>query len=87
MSMAFYGLLVYIVWLEVKIRWLRIMLVVLLSVLIFLIGYSRVYLRVHYASDVIAGFAVGFGWLLLSLWVMDKLEKRYLTGRELTAKT
>ena len=46
---------------------------------------SRVYLRVHYASDVIAGFAVGFAWLLLASWVMDLLEKRYLTRKELAS--
>ena len=87
MSVAFYGMLIYIVWTEIKTNWIRYSLIVFLSLLIFLIGYSRVYLRVHYASDVLAGFAVGLSWLALSLWVIDKLEKRYLTRRELTSKT
>ena len=87
MSVAFYGLMIYIVWTEIKTHWIRYVLVVLLSVLIVLIGYSRVYLRVHYASDVMAGFAVGFAWLVLSLWAIDKLEKRYLTRRERAGKT
>jgi undecaprenyl-diphosphatase len=83
MSVAFYGLLIYITWQEIKQPLIRNTVVFFLSLLILLIGFSRVYLRVHYASDVIAGFAVGFAWLLLSLWVIDKLEKRYLTRKEL----
>jgi membrane-associated phospholipid phosphatase len=41
---------------------------------ILLIGFSRVYLRVHYASDVLAGFSLGLVWLVLSLWIMKKIE-------------
>lgn len=78
MSFAFYGLLIYVVWHEVKSRMLRWTLIVLLLLLIHIIGFSRVYLRVHYASDVIAGLAVGFIWLVLSLWVLLRLEKRGL---------
>jgi membrane-associated phospholipid phosphatase len=83
MSVAFYGLLIYIVWHEVKNRTLRNLLIAFLVLLIFLIGFSRVYLRVHYASDVIAGFAVGFAWLLLSLWVIDKMEKKRFARKAL----
>ena len=85
MSMTFYGSMIYIVWKEIKTIWLRNIIIVILGLLIFFIGYSRVYLRVHYASDVIAGFAVGFAWLLLASWVMDLLEKRYLTRKELAS--
>ena len=75
MSVTFYGLLVLIVWQNVKQTWLKWTLSVLLILLIFAIGLSRVYLRVHYASDVLAGFAVGLVWLLLSLWILSKVEK------------
>jgi membrane-associated phospholipid phosphatase len=34
-------------------------------------------MRVHYMSDVIAGLAIGFIWLALLLWAIDKLEKHY----------
>jgi undecaprenyl-diphosphatase len=37
-----------------------------------LIGFSRIYLRVHYASDVIAGFCCGFAWLCLTIYLMEQ---------------
>ena len=43
--------------------------------LIFIIGLSRVYLRVHYASDVLAGYCVGFMWLSISIWILNRMEK------------
>ena len=75
MSFTFYGLLIYLVWLNVKKTWLKWLLITTLALLIFAIGLSRVYLRVHYASDVIAGYCVGCMWLLLSLWILKKVEK------------
>ncbi len=46
-----------------------------------LIGFSRIYLRVHYPSDVVAGFCIGFAWLALSIWLMERLKKK--SDREL----
>jgi len=44
-------------------------------ILIFLIGFSRIYLGVHWPSDVIAGFAAGTVMLVLGLVVMGQVEK------------
>jgi membrane-associated phospholipid phosphatase len=82
-SVVFYGLFIHMIWHEVKIKWLRIVLIIFLSVLILLIAFSRVYLRVHYASDVIAGIAVGFIWLVLSLRIIQGVEKRFIARRAL----
>lgn len=73
-SITFYGLLVYIIY---KSQWpkaLRWTLIGFLLVLMPVIGFSRVYLRVHYASDVIAGFCVGFMWLVLTISLLNRLE-------------
>jgi undecaprenyl-diphosphatase len=75
MSFVFYGVLIYIVSLEVKNRWLKGFIFIFLSLLIFSIGLSRVYLRVHYASDVIAGFCFGLISLILLLWMLRRIEK------------
>lgn len=75
---SFYGLLIYIVWQTVPHRLWRWVLTVLLTLLILLIGYSRIYLKVHYATDVLAGYAMGFLWLLLSLYLMRRLERAFV---------
>lgn len=58
-SVTFYGLMIYLVMRNFKSPVLKTILVSLLVLLIIGIGFSRIYLRVHYASDVIAGFSVG----------------------------
>ena len=85
-SVVFYGLFIHMIWHEVKSKWLRIVSVIFLSILILLIAFSRVYLRVHYASDVIAGIAVGFIWLVLSLNIIHRIEKKYVARRALKAE-
>jgi len=75
MSVTFYGILILIVWQNIKKAWLRWTLSAFLILLIVAIGLSRVYLRVHYASDVLGGFTVGLVWLLLSLWILSRVEK------------
>jgi membrane-associated phospholipid phosphatase len=74
MSITFYGLIIFLVWQNEKNTWLKWVLTILLVLLIIFIGISRVYLRVHYASDVLAGFCVGLMWLVLSLWILRKIE-------------
>jgi len=85
-GIVFYGLFIYIIWHEVKQKWLRTFLIVLLIILILLISFSRIYLRVHYPSDVIAGLAVGFIWLVLSLQIIHRIEKKYIARRALKAE-
>ncbi len=75
MSFSFYGVLIFMVYENVRNQYLKWGLIIALLFLIFLIGLSRVYLRVHYASDVIAGFAAGFIWVVLSLSVVGRIEK------------
>jgi undecaprenyl-diphosphatase len=75
MAVTFYGLLIYILGNTVQMDWLKYILIVFLLLLIVLIGYSRVYLRVHYASDVLAGFIIGLLWLWISLSVLNNLEQ------------
>jgi membrane-associated phospholipid phosphatase len=74
-SMAFYGLLIYLVWHNVANKVWKWVLIVLLIMLILIIGMSRIYLRVHYASDVAAGLALGLIWLVLSIYVVRRIER------------
>ena len=74
MSVTFYGLLAYMLQLAIPDAFIKYLVTVLIILLIGIIGYSRIYLRVHYTSDVIAGFLIGFLWLVISLSVLDGLE-------------
>jgi membrane-associated phospholipid phosphatase len=75
MSMSFYGLLIFIVWENVRNRKLKWALAISLFLFILLIGFSRIYLRLHYFSDVVAGFCVGIIWLSVSVWVIRRIER------------
>ncbi|WP_205501919.1 phosphatase PAP2 family protein [Rufibacter psychrotolerans] len=72
---AFWGLLMYLLWTNVERTWLRWLLSLLLGGWIFLIGFSRVYLNVHYASDVLAGWGAGIFWLMLSIYLLNRLQQ------------
>lgn len=72
-SMAFYGLIIYFVFKYVKNKPVKITICTILNLLIILIGVSRIYLGVHYASDVIAGFIVSIGYLVVYISIVLKL--------------
>jgi membrane-associated phospholipid phosphatase len=74
MSVTFYGLIVYMIFKSVKNPSLKWSLISCLILLILIIGFSRIYLRVHYASDVIAGYCIGFLWLVFAVWLLNKME-------------
>ena len=62
-AMAFFGLVVWMVWRYEPDRATRIGCSVAFGAIIVLVGVSRIYLGVHYASDVVAGFCVSLAWL------------------------
>lgn len=62
-SMAFYGLCAWMVWTYERDRLLRWVCCLSFALIVVVVGMSRVYLGVHYASDVIAGFCVSLAWL------------------------
>ena len=78
-AMAFYGFLIYLLY-QVKIpKWARIFFTILFSLLILSIGISRIYLGVHFPSDVAGGFIAGLIWVALCIVifnVIDLLRKR-----------
>ena len=73
-SMAFYGYLIYLIYKYIKNKYLKYTLITILSALIIIIGTSRIYLGVHYTSDVIAGFLISISYLV----VYTSLTKRFI---------
>ena len=64
-SAAFYGFLIYLIYKNIKNKYLKWGLITLLSCIVLLIGTSRIYLGVHYTSDVIAGFLISISYLII----------------------
>ncbi len=77
-SMAFYGYLIYLTYKYLKNKKLKIILITILSILIILIGITRIYLGVHYTSDVIAGFLISVCYLI----IYTSLVKKYILEKE-----
>ena len=80
LGFIFYGLLAYLIWRSgVRLAYKSI-LAGLFIFFSFLIGFSRTYLRIHHASDVIAGFCLGLAWLSIAVWFLEKKPGRLDVG-------
>lgn len=75
-SFAFYGFLIYYLYHTDLKKPLKYSLMALLGFIILLIGLSRIYLGVHYASDVIGGFLLAFIYLVIYIKFIYKREKK-----------
>lgn len=74
---AFYGFIIYLINKSDYSKKIKIILNILLTILILLIGISRIYLGVHYATDVIAGYFIAISYLIIFTHFID----RYLSKK------
>lgn len=74
-SLVFYGMLAYIAYAGINNKTGRTVTIIFLIAFALMIGISRVYLKVHFASDVVAGWCLGIIWLLLGRWLLISTEK------------
>ncbi len=73
---TFSGILIYMIWkskLNRNVKWAWTILLIFFSCLI---GLSRIYLNVHYASDVMGSFFLTLIWLAVTFHVAETLERR-----------
>lgn len=75
-SLAVYGSIALVVARRLPRRRDRILLLAATGLLVLAIGFSRLYLGVHFLSDVLAGYAAGIAWLAL-LYVVIEVRSRY----------
>ena len=74
MSMAFYGMLIFLIFKYVKNTALKWTLIAILTILLSTIGITRIYLGVHYPSDVIGGFLVSLTYLFILTEIYNKVK-------------
>lgn len=75
-SLITFGMVAYFLWVGIPNRYARIMIVFAATLLIILIGISRMALGVHYFSDVIGGFAAGGIWLGVCIITIAMMKRR-----------
>lgn len=76
-SICFYGMLAYIITRNIKSKKRRIFLISTLIFYTLLIGFSRIYLGVHWPSDVIGGYIIGMAWLYACIIGIKRSSNKY----------
>ena len=62
-------------------KWLTSVLLLLLAITI---GISRIVLKVHFPTDVVASFCLGIAWVIFSLWLLKKINRKYMIRQDLS---
>jgi undecaprenyl-diphosphatase len=70
-----YGTVAYLAARLQQRRWARVATMVVAAIMIFLICLSRLYLGVHYPSDVLAGVLVGLSWAAFCMVTLEGIQK------------
>lgn len=71
LAVSLYGFLIYFFWKYFKSWGIKAGVLFFGLLIIILIGFSRLYLGVHYLSDVLAGYMIGLFWLMVSIILLN----------------
>nr|WP_233276251.1 phosphatase PAP2 family protein [Schinkia azotoformans] len=81
-----YGILTFLLWRHIRTRLGRTILIVLSAMMIFTIGISRIYLGVHYPSDILAGYFLSVLWLTTAIWFYQQYQERHINKKTIRNK-
>ena len=85
-AFAVYGIIAFLLWRHIPSRLGRAILILISSGFIFMIGTSRIYLGVHYPSDIIGGYFASAFWLSVAIWFFQKYKEKR-SGRKALSRS
>jgi undecaprenyl-diphosphatase len=84
-AFSLYSILTFLLWRHITAKWARVLLILFSMAMILSIGISRIYLGVHYPSDIIAGYLAGGFWIASSIWFFQRYQDRW-KNKEITGQ-
>jgi undecaprenyl-diphosphatase len=82
-AVLLYGVLGFLLVRQMRTQRARVVVAVVATAIIVLVGVSRVYLGVHWPTDVLAAWVLGGAWLALCAWAYVRWDARRLSGSAL----
>ena len=76
LAVVLYGFIFYYLWRQTKKRSQKNLILVLGILLILAIGFSRIYLGVHFFTDVAGGYFLGLAWLCGGIGLVEWRRKK-----------
>ncbi len=77
-----FGMLGYVMLLPQRRRARRIITILSIAAVILMVGFSRMFLRAHWFSDVIGGWTIGLAWLCFGLGWLERYRRRRVLRAE-----
>jgi undecaprenyl-diphosphatase len=85
-ALTVYGMISFLLWRHIPTQWGRSLLIVFSTMMIMMIGTSRIYLGVHYPSDIIAGYFAGGCWIAISIDFFQRYQDHIHRGKQAREK-
>lgn len=82
MAMCLYGVLIYLAVTRLKNKKLKVLVTLLLSIIIILIGISRIYVRVHYPSDVLGAYLITLLILIINITIFNNYIRGNINDKD-----
>jgi undecaprenyl-diphosphatase len=76
---TFFGLLTFFLWRSKFVKAQKIILSLIFFLAATIIAATRIYLHVHYATDMLGGFCLSIMWLTFSMWILYLVDEKSST--------